>query len=297
MRTDIHRPAAINPEDYEYVGIECLKIEDLGDAEFAMRERERIQAHMARTGGTYSDHAHGGNCHVCGASAIYTVLFHHAATNTYIRTGGDCAEKLDLGNAEIFRSKLAAARDCAAAARELKAGKTKAKALLAEAGLETAWGIYAAGWQKDEGREEETVRDIVGKLVRYGDMSDKQAAFLASLVDRIGRRAEIAAERAAEAEAAAPVPVTESRVKVRGKVLTKRAEDSCFGRYERTVIKVLVKHADGYKLWGNLPDSLATEVAAGDEIEFDARVKRSDKDPKFGFFSRPTKARKLAAAG
>lgn len=32
----------------------------------------------------------------------------------------------------------------------------------------------------------------------------------------------------------------------------------------------------------------------GDEVEFTATIKRSDRDPKFGFYSRPSKARKVA---
>ncbi|MCP4994759.1 MAG: hypothetical protein GY934_13410 [Gammaproteobacteria bacterium] len=68
-RRDIHRPSAINVEDYEFVALECIKIEFFGDCELARRER---------TGGKWSSHAHGGNCHICGAWMGYSVAFYHA---------------------------------------------------------------------------------------------------------------------------------------------------------------------------------------------------------------------------
>ncbi len=103
MRKDIHRPSVINPADYEFVCFEYLKVESLGDAEFLTAERERKARHMQRTGGTYSRHEHGGNCYICGAACIYTALFYHSATNVYLHTGLECAEKMELQDAEKFR--------------------------------------------------------------------------------------------------------------------------------------------------------------------------------------------------
>ena len=78
-RTDVHAPSRINPEDYEWVGIEYKKQDGdpLGDAMELKWMREQIERHMKKTGGDYSNHEHGGNCHVCGAHCIYTVLFYH----------------------------------------------------------------------------------------------------------------------------------------------------------------------------------------------------------------------------
>ena len=97
-RSDVHRPSALNPEDYEFVGQEVSKFEGIESCEFILREREAIRAHMAKTGGNYSGHEHGGNCMVCGSpNAIYTVLFYHQKTNTYVRMGQDCAMKCEMG--------------------------------------------------------------------------------------------------------------------------------------------------------------------------------------------------------
>src|SRR3954467_8647095 len=97
-RTDTHRPSAIIPSEYTWVAQEVAPIFGLGDCHFILAERERIRAHMDRTGGTYAGHAHGGNCMVCGnANAIYTILFYHEPTNSYVRMGERCAMKCDMG--------------------------------------------------------------------------------------------------------------------------------------------------------------------------------------------------------
>jgi hypothetical protein len=97
-RTDIPRPGAILPSEYGGVGFSYSPRtgDVLADAQDALAERARIRAHMQRTGGRYSGHEHGGSCHVCGASAIYLVVFYHRATNTYIQTGMDCADNMTM---------------------------------------------------------------------------------------------------------------------------------------------------------------------------------------------------------
>src|ERR1700678_2644037 len=125
VRTDIHRPSVIDPSDYAFVAFECIKIEagDIGACFYQQAQREIIRNHMAHTGGTYSSHSHGGNCRVCGnANAIYTVLFYHEKTNTYVRMGDTCAQKTDMAfsNAEFNRFRTAI-ND----AREAQAGKKK----------------------------------------------------------------------------------------------------------------------------------------------------------------------------
>src|SRR5215469_17049189 len=96
-RTDIHRPSAIVPDDYEFVAFEHIKIESFGECEYVLQQRRLIQQHMERTGATYSAHEHGGNCMICGnVMATYTILFYHAKTNSYVRAGQDCAQKLEM---------------------------------------------------------------------------------------------------------------------------------------------------------------------------------------------------------
>lgn len=321
-RTDIHRPSAINVDEYEYVAFECIKIEGIGDCYALLEERARITAHMNRTGGTYANHEHGGNCMICGAWAVYTVLFYHELSNSYVRTGQDCASKLEMSYGSGFNAFKKAIAD----AREAVAGKKKAQALLADAGLSECWTVYvalppvdaceyckeiAAGkienfWHTCKNnfpKEEQTIRDITGKLVKYGNISEPQKGLLAKLLVRIANRPAIEAARAAEREAAEDVPETSERITITGTVLTVRVDEG--GQFGPTT-KVLVRDERGFKLWGSRPaikqgrDEHGNQeysiAEKGDKISFSAVVERSDKDSKFGFFRRPTKGKMLQRA-
>ena len=283
-RTDIHRPSVIVPADYDYVAVRSTKVECLGDAAFIVFQREQIARHMAMTGGDYSKHYHGGNCHICGAHCLYQVVFHHRPSNAYICTGMDCADKLewDEGDGEKFRAQVKHAM-------ERKAGKEKAAHILTESGLETAWTIFDAASSGAERREEEMIRDIVGKLVQYGSISNAQTNFLRKLVDAVARRAELDAKRAAEHDAAEPLPAA-GRIAIKGEIVSIKRGDGLYQFGDR----MIVRHEAGWKVMGTLPAALEG-AAVGDVVEFSATIKPSDRDPKFGFFSRPTKAQKVAA--
>jgi hypothetical protein len=299
-RSDVHRPSVLVPSDYEFVGFEFIKIgylsgDIMGDCEFLRAERETIRRHMTKTSGTYSRHQHGGNCHICGASAIYTVLFYHALSNVYVRTGQDCAQKLEMsvdGDWNAFRTAMKAVQ-------ELHAGKRKAMDTLDREGLLAAWFIYISvygtkneitkSWS--ELPEEETiVVDIVGKLVQYGSVSERTMKFLVSLVDKISRRVELLAERKAKHEAAEALPLVAGRTTIIGTVLSVKTKSTPYG----DTLKMLVEHDTGWKVYGSVPKGLNTK--RGDRIEFDAVVTISKDDNKFGFFSRPTKASLLMAS-
>ena len=261
-------------------------------------ERKMFAEHMKRTGGKFAEHFNSGSCHICGARASYIAKFHHVPSNTYISTGMDCAGKMDMGDARLF----ADFRKRVRAGLEVAAGKAKAQRILTDAGLNTAWDVYAKGEADAVAKgwdslpyEEKTILDIIRKLIKYGSISGGQTSFIVTLLAKIDGRAAIAAKRAAEMADAAPVPVTAERVEITGTVLSTRTEESPYG----TVTKMLVQHTAGYKLWGTAPNIiLAADGSSikGSTVSFSARVQRSDKDEKFGFFSRPTKARIVRSA-
>jgi len=188
-RIDTHRPSAIVPADYAFVGFKYIG----PYAGFInANQMEFIEAHRARTGGRYSSHDHGGTCGICGASAMYLAVFHHPVSNTYINVGETCADKMDLSDEgfNLFRKTVKGEKGRIA-------GKAKAQATLADMGLSAAWDIYLTDSQTDR-YEESILREMVSKLVRYGSISEKQAAFAQSLLERISGRAALAAQRAAE---------------------------------------------------------------------------------------------------
>lgn len=284
-RTDIHRPSAIDPQAYDFVCFGFQRIEGFGDCHEILENRRILEAFIARTGATWAQHEHGGSCHICGAAAVYTVIFWHRATNELIRTGGDCATKLEMSYGDLNRFR-AAVND----AREAHAGKRKAAATLADAGLAHLWDIYTADGASlpvdERGRlfqQEVTVRDIVGKLVRYGSVTDRSFNYLHILSRQIAERPIRLAERAAK-EAATPAIVA-GRYEITGVVVKGEWRESHFG----TSYKITVKDAEGRAYWGTCPASLLREREPkhGDRVTFVATIETTDKKT-FGFFKRPT---------
>ena len=290
-RKDIHRPAVIDPADYEFVAFDYLPNDGdpLGAAMFLAEQRKYKVEHMKKSGGFYSQHEHGGLCHICGSvNAIYSASFYHAKSNRYIKAGLDCAQKLECEGIEAFRKNVKKAKEAAA-------GKRKAKAILIEAGLEKAWELYETrNTANDLIRDELTALDIVHRLIKWGSISDKAAAFLKALLERIEKAPEIAAEKAAakalELANAKPVPVIEGRILVKGEVLTIKEQEGFYGIQTKMLVK-----ADGFKLWGTVPAALIGEVERGSVVEFSAKVEPSKDDTSFGFFSRPSKAKVVKA--
>jgi hypothetical protein len=294
-RQDVHKPSVIIPEDYEYVALECVKIEHFGDCELARRERAVLNAHMARTGGTWSRHAHGGNCMVCGAWMIYSVAFYHEPSNTYVRTGQICAEKLEWANPNAFKAYKTACK----AALANRAGKAKAEQVLAENGVsETAWAIYES-WDYDTdlgnyqlNKMYRTIADIVAKQVRWGNISDKAMAYVKRLANDVDNWEAIQAKRDA---AKALIPdVPEGRQEMTGFVVSTRVDEDEYS--DRTFYKMLVETDEGYKVWGSVPNSLFSAVdyrldhLRGRRIKFRGTNTKSNDDRTFGFFKRPSNA-------
>lgn len=280
-RTDIHRPSAIIPEDYTDVGF--LPHVDVGNWEFVAAERKRINEHMKRTGGHW-EHPSAGSCAICGnVMAMSHVIFHHTPTNAYLRVGMTCADKLDFSRGAEFNE----FRTHLKAAIERKAGKAKAKALLAEWGMDAAWTVYELPNEKRGSFAVETIVDIISKLIQYGSISDPQKAFINKLLVQIDNHEVVTAQRKAEIAAAASAPVTDERIRIEGEIITIKEQETDFG----LTTKLLIKTPAGWKAWGTCPSALNDdELAKGQHVGFMARFQRSNDDPKFGFFSRPTKA-------
>lgn len=316
MRTDIHKPSAIQPENYEWVAFKYYGSSDLG-AILAMKvERENLNAHMTQTGGKFSGHEHGGLCHVCGQGNIsYASVFYHKPSNSYIITGEDCARNIESRDMSAFRRAIQSGL-------EAQAGKRKAAAILEAAGLTAAWDIYTADYSalpgkerklaedqcracgyivatvayedricsdcrtagnqprewKDVYYEEITIRDIVGKLVKYGSASVKALDYVKTLLGKIQDRPALEQKKAEQYAAAADCP--SGRVEISGTVVSVRKPDPD-DRFPQT--KILVVADSGFKVWG----SRFANAEKGDRVTFTATVEPSKDDKKFGFYKRP----------
>ena len=288
-RTDIHRPSAIIPSDYEFVACQYSSSHDaIATAWFNREAMEKLNAHRERTGGTFSRHTHGGTCHICGAGCANVAYFYHAPSGDYIITGFDCADKLDLGDQDAFQAAAKKLKRDAKAWRDFQKGKARAEGLLEEAGLSAAWDLSRQ--EKIERQDGEpdwhlrkrenahvTLSDVVDGIVRRGGLSEKQVNFLHSLVRRIN-----AAPPAPEPAPESPAP--EGRVEVEGEVVSTKVQESVYGEQ----FKMLVRASEGWKVWTTIPASISPE--RGSKVRFTATLKPSNDDPFFAFGSRPAKA-------
>jgi hypothetical protein len=107
------------------------------------------------------------------------------------------------------------------------------------------------------------------------------------------RKERLVAERAARDAARADLPVFNGRVTIQGTVISIKGVDGSFG----FTFKMLVEHETGWKVWGTIPAALnQLQLNQGDVVRFDAKIQKSDRDAKFGFFSRATKAVRISEA-
>ena len=83
----------------------------------------------------------------------------------------------------------------------------------------------------------------------------------------------------------------EGRIVITGIVLAFKLQSSQFG----DTLKMLVQDDRGFRVWGSVPKSL-DDAERESRITFTATVTASDRDAKFGFFKRPTKAEILEEA-
>ena len=297
-RTDIHRPSAIQPEDYVFIACHYTpKGGDIIDFAALKYEREVFRKHMEETGGRYSSHDHGGNCHVCGAWFIDHAIYYHRSTNSYLNIGFDCADKLSIGDARAFRDWRTARKG----AYELKSGKLKAQAILEEHELDRAWELFSTLASDFDDNSENwkalfdglsgsllsrtqdnvhTLFDIVRRLIKYGNISEKQTEFLWTLIQRIDNAKETQAERDAEKASAKDAP--EGRIDFEGTLVSKKYVEGYYG----VQLKGTVKTTDGWCVYLTIP-AVAENYEVGDDISLRATLTVSDDDSKFAFGKRP----------
>lgn len=313
-RTDIHRPSVIQPQNYDFIGIQIM----IPPADYewgSIDDSVEIQHHMKSTGGKFSSHNHGGTCHVCGAWANEMAVFYHKQTNEYIHTGRDCAERIQDGsssdfNAVILRRRAAQRRSKAAAKTIEQLSELPDHVLeYCESIWEDAFGgrikfgsfeKVALGSLVDElpmsqfdrnkcTQKLETVYSMLCKSVNCGyELTPKQLSYLEKLVDELVGLPKTLAEKA---EADAQIEsVPEGKIKVVGEIISIKEEEYEVSHYTTSITyKMLVVDDRGWKVYGTLPKKLL-EAEKGDRVEFVATVTRSDNDRLFGIYSRPSKA-------
>ena len=139
-------------------------------------------------------------------------------------------------------------------------------------------------------------RDLAGNP----SLTVGQATLLVSAVDRLSDKM-AKAEKQADDDAALRADArnwvrTANGITVEGTVMTTREDTTEFG----WGTKMLLKDDIGRRFWGSVPKNLLTDVQGnhvvlrGKRVRVVANVAPSDKDPIFGFLSRPRKGELLA---
>lgn len=227
-----------------------------------------------------------GTCDHCGARFDWGSVYKHTSGG-HIVVGNVCADKtMEVPSRLELDVRRMKAR--IAAARETARNHAKARELAVADGYE--W-LYAGT------HDNKTLADIAHKGLKFGGLTARQVELVRRIHDGTPAEWEVKkaakdAARAAEEAAAQPVPVTAERLEITGTVLTTREQDGYMPGTK--VTKILVRAEAGFKVWGTLPRAI--DAKRGDVVAFSAKVERSKDDAKFGFFSRPTKARLVQAA-
>lgn len=294
-RTDAHRPAVVDPGQYEYVGVfyqggawseegmdrvACyLEQDSVEQVEAAEKLLEEQPFH--------GNHYHRGTCDHCGTRFAYGVVYRHKPTGDGIAVGHTCSYQTFGYNSR---------RDL-----EVKRLKGRVAAARERAKVQAAADTFRAsvpGLAEALAGDHYLLQKFSMNLNTYGSLSEKQVA-CALKVHR--EEQEKKARKAQEdAELPAPAPVVEGRQVVTGILLGIRDQESDWG----VVDKMLVVDDRGFKVWCTVPEALweiGRDGAKRDDadcarkwlirkrVSFTVTVEKSRKDECFGFGKRPTK--------
>lgn len=269
QRTDPHRPGALVPEHYRHrlsfayattrdgVHVPPLHV----DAMLAVTAQEGPTPRWRKPSGK-------GGCDVCGAHFNYGDVFEHVPTRATIVIGWECAEKIQSLDRSAFKRELASEQATALRQREQEArARAAAEFVATTAGLAAALAL-----------EHPITRDLAANLRKWGSLTPRQVA-LALKLHR---------EATAPPRRTVPVPASDARQTVVGRVVSLKEHATNYGTTLRMLVAVATPEGE-FRVFGTRPTSIAG-VERGDVVTFIARLSRSDKDPAFGFFERPASA-------
>ena len=259
-RIDVHRPSAINPGDYHYMGV--------SERRAALKAGQKIAGP-------------GGICHHCGKAIVWEVNYRHIPTGNLVTFGYICAGILDMTDSRIDHEMTLLRRAAENEAKKSKFERTRADRFanfLAE---------YADEWRfiQDHADENGWLASIRRGVETYGSPFEDQIVKVQRYI--VGYEKLIVA-KLAEAKLLENAPeLVEGRQHIVGTIVSTKVVNSDYGDTR----KMLVRFDDGNKVFGTVPNDLFLAVDVdkmpGTRIEFDAKVE--PKEDHFGFFSRPTK--------
>ena len=273
-RTDVHRPAELTTEDYTFVGCYDNAAERLSPRGI---EARRVLRNLGQVSST-TRYASGAQCDHCGALIRYVAVVRHTPTGDHLAVGETCLDN----RFSKATSEFQALRKSAKLDREVSR-------------IATQWAefqtTHAADWDALAASTNSFVQDVLAKGRQFGVLSDRQ---FEAIVAAVARDAEFDARRA-EAKASAPAgsPVPTGRLTVTGRVVSRKTQSSPWGTQYKFLLAVTAPDGGEFRIWGTEPTNIDPEV--GDSVTLTATLSQSDRDPAFGFFTRPTKATVVSA--
>lgn len=243
-------------------------------------------------------------CDHCGKSlsAIRFMAFAvHKETKQVVVFGHTCARELEFANEfELALHREREAKKAAERRAIINAKRDEWNAANPEQAA--ALDAYEADI-KDGGEHDEFLDSLVKGRRDYGALTEKQTPWPTKA---LAKRAEWAAKKAEQNKKLATAPkLEEGRYEIEGTVISTKAVENNFSRssWDDTILKMLVELDDGNRVWGTVPNALFTDnegngygydmILKGKRVAFTAAVERSKDDNHFGFFKRPTKARRV----
>lgn len=268
-REDVHRPSAINPGDYTYLRVDYKRKHPV-------------------TGGP------AGTCHHCGKAIVWEVYFQHTS-GLVVTFGETCAHILGLSDNrvdhEMVLLKRTAANERIKYMREMENSERRE---MFEAQYPQLVAFFTE--MDTEGESLYFLVSLKQSLDQWGSLTPRQADAALKVLSK--REEEMLRKLNAPLEVEPDEALNENdgkRYTLKGTIMSEKWQAS---QYKHTKEhKMLVKLDDGNKVYGSMPIEIERHVDEkrceykGLRIQFDATVKRSDKDDHFGFINRPTKAK------
>lgn len=273
----VHNPTNFEPKDYvvedyldnkrpEYCG---------GHQDLYLLELEQWERGM-RTALGEGWRAKSHRCIHCGNGSVrWITAVRHLPTNEVVAFGAICTNRLGFADKVAFKLAQLQAR---AEARKVRfTAYTKREAFISTR-PEVAAALLAAPLPQHA--KNFFVHDVLAKLDRYGELSEKQVS---AVVESLKRDDEHVAKQMAEAaEPKGDAP--SGRVTVTGTILTIKTQEGYMPG--TTSLKMLVKLENNAKAWCSVPTN-GDDVQEDDVITFKATFEVSATDKSFAFGKRP----------
>jgi hypothetical protein len=265
-RTDVHRPSAINPGDYEFVSVS---------------EKRKARAEGKKIGGP------AGTCHHCGKAIVWEVNYTHKPSGNLVTFGYICAGILDLTDNRIDHEMVMLKRRAENERRQEQWNQAKLDRHHEFVTNHPDLANFLDEWDLDD-EPNGYISRIKWGVETYGSPAEWQMDGLRKF--KAGRERFIE-QRIEEAKLLENAPkLQDGRQVIEGYIMSIKYD---VGDFSQT--KMTVKTLDGNRVYGTMPAAISQSIDHDNfrdtKVRFTAAV--TAKEDHFGYFNRPSKAEVL----